>query len=193
MAGSKLPKPHIGRDATMDRSDPTRVAEFDLYLGVDPGLNRTGYALLRRSASGPVLCEGGVIRSTKNASLAERVYEIGSGLREVVEEYQPQVMAIEQVFSLVKNPKSALLMAHARGVILMAAAERQIPVVHYTPTQVKRLLTGSGKASKEQIQHAIKNELGLDRILEPHDVSDAFAVAMCHYYSTRFTGQVRIS
>src|SRR5712691_3375541 len=155
------------------------------YLGIDPGLNRTGYALLERSPRGPVLCEGGLIRSTRGRSLAERVHEISSGLSEVLDEFQPAVLAIEQVFSLVRNPKSALLMAHARGAILATAAERGVPVVHYTPTQIKRLLTGSGKASKDQIQRAIKTELGLDRLLEPHDVADAFAVALCHYYSSR--------
>ena len=160
-------------------SAPTR------YLGIDPGLNRTGYALLERSSRGPVLREGGLIRSTRGRSLAERVHEIASGLREVLEEFQPDELAIEQVFSLVRNPKSALLMAHARGAILSMAVEYGIPVVHYTPTQVKRLLTGSGKAGKEQIQRAIKTELGLNRLLEPHDVADAFAVALCHYYSSR--------
>jgi len=155
------------------------------YLGIDPGLNRTGYALLERSPHGPVLCEGGLIRSTRGRSLAERVHEISSGLCEVLDEFQPAVLAIEQVFSLVRNPKSALLMAHARGAILATAAERGVPIVHYTPTQIKRLLTGSGKASKDQIQRAIKTELGLDRLLEPHDVADAFAVALCHYYSSR--------
>ncbi len=154
-------------------------------LGIDPGLNRTGYALLERSPRGPVLREGGLIRSTRGLSLAERVHEIASGLCEVLDEFQPTALAIEQVFSLVKNPKSALLMAHARGAILSAAVERGIPVVHYTPTQVKRLLTGSGKASKDQIQRAIKSELGLDRLLEPNDVADAFAVALCHYYSSQ--------
>lgn len=155
------------------------------YLGIDPGLNRTGYALLERSPRGPVLREGGLIRSTRGRSLAERVHEIASGLREVIADFQPDVLAIEQVFSLIRNPKSALLMAHARGAILATAVEAGIPVVHYTPTQVKRLLTGSGKASKDQIQRAIKMELGLSEILEPHDVSDAFAVALCHYYSAR--------
>ncbi len=155
------------------------------FLGIDPGLNRTGYALLERSSRGPVLLEGGVIRSTRGRSLAERVHEIASGLCEVLDEFQPTILAIEQVFSLVKNPKSALLMAHARGAILSAAVERGILVVHYTPTQVKKLLTGSGKASKDQIQRAIQTELGLDRLLEPHDVADAFAVALCHYYSSR--------
>jgi crossover junction endodeoxyribonuclease RuvC len=156
------------------------------YLGVDPGLNRTGYALLERSRRGPVLREGGVIRSTPKLSLAERVYEIGKGLQEVIEEFEPQVMAIEQVFSLIRNPKSALLMAHARGAILMTAAQNGVPVVHYTPTQIKRLLTGSGRASKEQIQHAIRSELGLKKLLEPNDVADAFAIALCHFHSARF-------
>jgi crossover junction endodeoxyribonuclease RuvC len=158
----------------------------DLYLGIDPGLVRTGYALLERSVSGPVLREGGVIRSTSKLSLAERVYEIAVGMRELFDEFGPQVMAIEQVFSLSRNPKSALLMAHARGAILFTAAERKVPVVHFSPTQVKRMLTGSGRAPKQQIQEAIKRELNLDRLLEPNDVADASAVALCLYHNVRF-------
>ena len=165
----------------MDASRHTVVR----FLGIDPGLLRTGYALLERGPDGPVLCEGGIIRSTPTLSLAQRVCEIAVGLREVLEQYTPRVMAIEQVFSTVKYPKPALMMAHARGVILMLAAERDIPVVHYAPRMIKQLLTGSGKASKEQVQHAIKNELRLDHILEPNDVADAFAVALCHYHSAR--------
>ena len=154
-------------------------------LGIDPGLNRTGYAVLERSKRSPVLREGGVIRTTAGLSLAERVLEIGRGLREVIEEFHPEVVAIEQVFSTAKFPKTAILMAHARGAILFAVADVGIPVVHYTPTQIKRLLTGSGQASKEQIQHAIRHELQLEAVLEPNDVADAFAVALCHYHSVR--------
>ena len=155
------------------------------YLGIDPGLNRTGYAVFERSSRGPLLCEGGVIRSTQKLSLAERVLEIGQGVREVLEQFRPAVMAIEQVFSTVQYPKTALLMAHARGAILFAAAEQNVPVVHYMPRQIKRLLTGSGKATKEQVQHAIQNELRLEKLLEPNDVADAAAVALCHYYISR--------
>ena len=161
--------------------------ELTRFLGVDPGLNRTGYAILERGARGPVLREGGVIRSTPKRPLAERVLEIGEGLREVCEQYAPEVMAIEQVFSSGEFPKTALLMAHARGSILFVAAERNLRIVHYTPRQIKKLLTGSGKAGKEQVQRAIANELRLDRCLEPNDVSDAAAVALCHYYSSRVT------
>ncbi|RMG40849.1 MAG: crossover junction endodeoxyribonuclease RuvC [Planctomycetota bacterium] len=154
-------------------------------MGVDPGLNRTGYAVLRRTPRGPALCEAGIISTRRGSSLAERVHEIVVGLRQLFEDYRPDVLAVEQVFSLVRNPKSALLMAHARGGILLTAVDYGVPVVHYTPTQVKRLLTGSGRASKEQIQRAVQNELNLPQLPEPHDVADAFAVALCHYYSRR--------
>jgi crossover junction endodeoxyribonuclease RuvC len=157
----------------------------NLYLGIDPGLNRTGYALLERSANGPILREGGVISSNAKLSLAERVCEIGQGLKEVLEEFKPQVMAIEQVFTTPKFPKPALMMAHARGVILYEARLQGVLVTHYTPTQIKKLLTGSGRAGKEQIQHAVKNELKLKQLLEPNDVADATAVAMCHYHSVK--------
>ena len=154
-------------------------------LGIDPGLNRTGYAILEWSRGGPVLREGGVVRSTKEFPLAERVHEIATGLREVLDEFRPSVVAIEQVFSHVAHPKTAILMAHARGVILLTAAERKLPVVHYMPTQIKRLLTGSGRAGKDQIQRAIQQELRLKCMLEPNDVADAAAVGLCHYHTVR--------
>jgi crossover junction endodeoxyribonuclease RuvC len=74
-------------------------------------------------------------------------------------------------------------MAHARGAILFAAAEAQLSVMHYTPRQIKKLLTGSGTASKEQVQFAVQRELRLEKLLEPNDVADATGVALCHYYS----------
>jgi len=161
-------------------------------LGIDPGLNRTGYAVLvARSEIGPTLVEGGVIRSTKGSTLAERVFEIAHGLREVILEFRPASIAIEQVFSHSQYPKTAVLMAHARGAILFVARDHELPTAHYTPTQIKRLLTGSGKAAKEQIQRAIQHELGLDRLLEPNDVADAAAVALCHYYATRAHQQMK--
>ena len=168
-----LPPPHFS-----GKPVPERI------LGIDPGLHRTGYAVLDRSSSGPVLREGGIVRSTVALSLAERVYEISTGLKEVLEQYQPGVMAIEQVFSTGRYPKSALLMAHARGTILVAAAECRMTITHYTPTQIKKLLTGNGRASKEQIQRALQSELRMEQPLEPNDVADALAVALCHYYST---------
>jgi crossover junction endodeoxyribonuclease RuvC len=170
---------------TVNLSAGTQV-RAKTFLGVDPGLRRTGYALLERSSSGAMLREAGVIRSKPGLTLAARILEIGTGLSEVIEDFKPQAMAIEQVFSLGKNPKSALLMAHARGAILMVAAQCEVPIIHFTPTQVKRLLTGSGRASKEQMQHAVMRELRLQRLLEPNDVADASAVALCLYHRLRF-------
>jgi len=132
-----------------------------------------------------VLQEGGVIRTQPSQTLAERVFEIGRELQAIIDEFQPGSMAIEQVFSLGKNPKSAILLAHARGVILFAAAQRQVPVYHYTPKQIKRLLTGSGMADKSQVQRVVARELSLDAVPEPHDVADACAIALCHLYSTK--------
>ncbi|QDU79558.1 Crossover junction endodeoxyribonuclease RuvC [Polystyrenella longa] len=158
------------------------------YLGIDPGLNRTGYSLLQVPPGGrqPILLEGGIIRSTASLTLAERVVEIGTGLEEILEEFEPDMMGIEQVFTAFKNPKSALMLAHARGAILYVAASRQMTIVHYTPTQIKKMLTGSGKASKEQIQHAVTFELKLEQIPEPNDVADATAVALCLFHSLKF-------
>lgn len=159
--------------------------QSSIYLGIDPGLNRTGYAILRRTPQRPILVEGGVIKSTKVKNLAERVLEIGQGISEVIADFQPESVAIEQIFSMTRNPKTAVLMAHARGAILFAAAQAQVPIVHYTPRQIKKLLSGNGAASKEQVQLAIQRELGLKNILEPNDVADASAIALCHYYSSR--------
>jgi crossover junction endodeoxyribonuclease RuvC len=97
------------------------------YLGIDPGLNRTGYALIERTSRGPFLREGGVIQSTKTLSLHQRVHEIGCGIREVLTELKPEIVAIEQVFSNALNVKSSLLLAHARGAILMMIAETAFP------------------------------------------------------------------
>jgi crossover junction endodeoxyribonuclease RuvC len=161
------------------------VAQQTRYLGIDPGLNRTGYALIERTSRGPVLREGGVIQSTKSLTLHQRVHEIGTGIRDVIAELKPEIVAIEQVFSNAVNVRSSLLLAHARGAILMTIVEAGIPVIHYTPAEIKRLLTGSGKAPKDQIQHAIKAELRLLEIPEPNDVADASAVALCLYHSVR--------
>ena len=156
------------------------------YLGIDPGLNRTGYALIERTSRGPFLREGGVIQSTKTLSLHQRVHEIGCGLREVLAELKPEIVAIEQVFSSAMNVKSSLLLAHARGAILMTIADAGIPVIHYSPAEIKRLLTGSGKAPKDQMQLAVQAALRLTKLPEPNDVADASAVALCLYHSVRF-------
>jgi crossover junction endodeoxyribonuclease RuvC len=93
-------------------------------------------------------------------------------------------MAVEQLYAHYEHPRTAILMAHARGAFLLAGAQRSIPVLSYAATKVKKLVTGSGRASKEQMQHAVARELNLAGPPEPHDVADALAVALCHYFAS---------
>ena len=160
-----------------------------VVLGIDPGLVRTGYAVLRRTRSGPQLLEGGFLSSTPSLTLAERVLEIGQGMQEILREFRPESVAIEQIFSMPRNPKSALLMAHARGAILLTIAAAGLPILHYSPRQMKKLLTGSGTASKLQVQQAVQRELRLSQPLEPFDVADACAIAISHYHSCLFPAE----
>jgi crossover junction endodeoxyribonuclease RuvC len=122
------------------------------------------------------------VRGRTKASLAARLCEIHEGIGEIIESLRPSVMALEQLFSHYQRPRTAILMGHARGVICLAAAKAGIPVISYAPTEVKKALTGSGRASKVQMQQAVERELKLTKRPEPHDVGDALAIALCHYY-----------
>lgn len=174
-----LPDPSV-TIATATRPTTTRV------LGIDPGLNVTGYAVLEPSARGPWVLEAGVIRGGgSTVALGRRLETIHRGILELIEAFAPEAVALEQVHSHSNHPRTAILMAHARGVIMLAAALRGLPVHGYAPTRIKKVLTGSGRAPKEQMQHAVRAELGLDRLPEPHDVADACAVALCHYQIAR--------
>ncbi len=126
-----------------------------------------------------------MIRGDAKQSLEARLAEIHAGVADVIASLKPGVMALEQLYSHVAHPRTSILMGHARGVICLAAAEAGIPVVHYPSTQIKRILTGNGRASKEQMQSAIERELRLEERPEPPDVADALAVAVCHYYLGR--------
>ncbi len=154
-------------------------------LGIDPGLNITGYGVLEVAAGGPIVREAGVVRGKTKDSLTARLQEIHDGVCEVIDALKPSVVAIEQLYSHYERPRTAILMGHARGVICLAAVKAGLEVVNYSATQVKKLLTGNGHASKEQVQHAVKFELKLATLPEPADVSDALAIALCHYYKNR--------
>lgn len=160
-------------------------AQAGRILGVDPGLNVTGYGVLEVGAGPLVLCEAGIVRPAARQPLAARLAELYRGIVEVIRVLQPQVMALEELYSHYQRPRTAILMGHARGVICLAAAEAGIPVVHYSATHIKKVLTGSGRASKRQVQRAIQWELSLSDLPEPPDVADALAIALCHHYLQR--------
>lgn len=155
-----------------------------LVLGVDPGLAATGYGLVESLGDRNRLVEGGVIRSDKNDSLEKRVGAIFAGMQELVTEFKPTVLAMEDLYSHYKHPKTAIIMGHARGAVLVAAHQQGIPVAHYAATAIKMTLTGNGRARKEQVQRMVCDALGLTGPMDPFDTSDALAAALCHIYQT---------
>jgi crossover junction endodeoxyribonuclease RuvC len=155
-------------------------------LGIDPGLNTTGYGVVEWTAERRLrLCEAGIIRGKTRHSLTARVGEIHMGVAEAIETLRPDAMALEQLYSHYQRPRTAILMGHARGVICLAAAQAGIPVEHYAATQVKKILTGNGRAPKRQMQLAVQRELSLVAPPEPPDVADALALALCHFFIAR--------
>lgn len=155
-------------------------------LGVDPGLRITGYGVLESTGSRVRILEAGVVRS-RAETLEKRVRDIYVGVREVVEMFSPESVALEALYSHYKRPMTAVLMGHARGAICLAASLSSVPVVSYAATRVKKTLTGNGRAPKDQMQRVIQMELGLSTYPEPPDVADALAIALCHVYACRYT------
>src|SRR4051812_4399485 len=152
-------------------------------LGLDPGLLTTGYAVLECTPGMKHISEAGVIRSNPDGTTAERLKVLYDGLIEVIEQWQPGAMAVEQLYAHYDHPRTAILMAHARGCYFLAGAQAGIPVMSYPSTRVKKLITGHGRATKEQMQYAVMRELGLAKLPEPHDVADALAIALCHAHT----------
>lgn len=147
-------------------------------LGIDPGSRATGYGVIEvdNGRLNFVCC--GVIRVVAKQSFPERLLEIHQGIAEVIEKHRPNRVAIEEVF-MAKNPSSALKLGHARGVLVLAAMQRKLPLAEYTPRQIKQAVAGYGNADKAQIQHMVKAVLSLAKS-PSHDAADALAVAICH-------------
>jgi len=149
-------------------------------IGIDCGLNITGYGIVETSDCDPVLIEAGVIRTRASQPMEKRVKTIHDELIGIIDEFKPDVMVVEDLYSHYAHPKTAIIMGHARGAIFLAAATSGIPVVNYNATRIKKALTGHGHASKVQVGTMIQGILGLKKELKPVDVSDALAVAITH-------------
>jgi crossover junction endodeoxyribonuclease RuvC len=161
-------------------------------LGIDPGLNTTGYGVVELANRQVRLVEAGVVRGRTKGSLTARVQEIYEGVAEVMTALKPQALALEKLYAHYDRPTTAILMGHARGVIVLAAAKAGIDVHDYASTQVKKTLTGNGRAPKGQMQLAVQRELRLAKLPEPPDVADALAIALCHVWTHRASvGAVR--
>ncbi len=152
-------------------------------LGIDPGLTRMGYGLIRK-ANPPAAVAVGVIRTDADSSTERRLAELHTDLSEIIEEHRPDVMAIERVFTN-RNLHTAISVGRASGVALLAAAQAGLPVFEYTPTSVKLAVTGDGAADKRMVQEMVMRRLQLVEKPRPADAADALAVALCHLQSAR--------
>ncbi len=150
-------------------------------LGIDPGLRRTGYACVEVPARSlePKLVEAGVLRLRATGPLAERLRQLHDELESVLEDLAPGSMAVESLFSNARFVRTAIIMGHARGVVLLAAGRRGLPVTELAPAEVKRAVTGRGNATKDQVRRAVMTQCGLRALKGPSDVSDAVAIALC--------------
>jgi crossover junction endodeoxyribonuclease RuvC len=151
-----------------------------VILGVDPGSRRTGYGVIER-CGGELLrvCAVGVIAPPLRADLPERIWMIHQAIAAIVEEHRPEVMAVEDVFHAA-NARTAIVLGHVRGAILVAAARFGVAICAYPPARVKSALTGYGQADKRQVAHMVGIHLHLDASTRPADATDALAVAICH-------------
>jgi len=154
-----------------------------IVLGVDPGTATTGYGVVARAGDGAVsLLECGVIRTDASEALPRRLREIYEGIGDVIARHAPDIVAVEGVF-YARNARTTVVLGHTRGAILPAAALRDLPVVEYSPAEIKSAIVGTGRATKEQVQYMVQRLLRLKTAPKPADAADAVAVALCHCYA----------
>jgi crossover junction endodeoxyribonuclease RuvC len=151
-------------------------------FGIDPGSERTGFGCVDSDGRQHRLVRCGAVRVEAGAAFPERLGAIYRALADEIDRCQPDCVAIENLFYST-NVRSALKLGHARGVAMLAAVERGVPILEYTPAEIKRAVVGYGRAEKSQVQQ-MKLLLGLDRVPSPHDAADALAVAICHLHQS---------
>lgn len=156
-----------------------------IILGIDPGIQRTGFGILATDAKKMKLIDQGCITTTRKQEPAERLLDIANDIQELIKNHRPDVLSIEKLF-FAQNVTSALAVGQARGVTLLAAQQSGLEIYEYNPMQVKVALTGHGGASKEQIGKMVQRLLDLDFAPVPDDVNDAIALAICHAHNQSF-------
>ncbi len=147
-------------------------------LGIDPGLRVTGYGVIEQAGDGARLIEAGIIAPRVGGTLENRLNELHLGISAVMTTTRPTCVVIEELYTTYKNPMTAILMGHARGVLCLAGAQHQVPVSTLGHSLVKRALIGSGGARKDQVNQMVMSLLRLRKAPEPNDVSDALALAL---------------
>lgn len=155
-----------------------------IILGVDPGFAITGYGIIERKNNGYKVIDFGVITTESSMELCHRLFHLYEELNGIIDRYRPDAFAIEELF-FCKNIKTAINVAHARGVAIMCASKARLKTYEYTPLQVKQAIAGYGRAEKRQIQEMTRIMLNLKEIPKPDDAADALAVAICHANTNR--------
>ncbi|MDD3135124.1 MAG: crossover junction endodeoxyribonuclease RuvC [Methanoregula sp.] len=155
-----------------------------IVIGIDPGLARLGYGVLQAERDTITPIDYGCRQTPAQMPAGERLLAQYNGVAALLDRYQPACLALEQLF-FTKNVTSAMSVSEVRGVILLAAQQRQIPVIEYTPNQVKQAITGSGRADKRQVQEMICRLLHLDAVPKPDDAADGLSIALCHIHVMR--------
>ncbi len=150
-----------------------------LILGIDPGLATVGYSIVDKQGNKFEVLDYGTITTTPDMETVDRLNKIYQEVKELVESYQPDAMAVEELF-FNKNVKTAIAVGQARGVILLAGAKANLRVGEYTPLQIKQAVVGYGRAQKKQVQQMVQALLNLAELPRPDDAADALAVAICH-------------
>ena len=151
-------------------------------LGIDPGYAITGFSVLDFEKNQFKCCDYGLIKTEAKTPFPERLLIIDRAIDMICKKWKPDVLAIEELF-FARNTTTAMGVAQARGVAIVACARRAIPVYEYTPMQVKLAVTGYGKAEKQQVQEMVRILLNLKTVPKPDDVADAIAIAICHAHS----------
>ena len=149
-----------------------------IILGVDPGIADTGYGVISDDKGKLTCLSYGSIKTSSKDDLITRLSQLHVELDKIVKKYQPDISAVEELF-FSKNVKTALIVGHARGVILLTLKQNNLPVFEFKPSQVKQAVSCYGAAKKDQVQKMVKTLLGLKEIPKPDDAADALAIAMC--------------
>lgn len=151
-------------------------------LGVDPGLDITGYGVIDEDKERFRLLEAGIIKTSPKQPIQQRLKKIYNGINEIINKYRPKALVLEELYSHYRHPVTVIMMGHSRGVVCLAGGEADIPVIDYSAKRIKKAVTGNGNASKEQVQRMVQNMLGIAETPIPLDVTDALAAAITHSY-----------
>jgi crossover junction endodeoxyribonuclease RuvC len=152
---------------------------YVIVLGIDPGVANTGYGVVAQQRGRLFALDGGVIETAKSSGAAKRLTTIHARVGELIDEYRPDAVALEDLY-FGANARSAFAVGQARGVVMLAAGQRDVPCSSYTPQQVKSAVCGSGRAAKDQVQRMVQTLLALTDLPKPDHAADALAIAICH-------------